>query len=38
MAKAASQAALENYLLVKEGPRKEDIDDAKAQVEQAGPL
>ncbi|MGZ3591416.1 MAG: efflux RND transporter periplasmic adaptor subunit, partial [Thermodesulfobacteriota bacterium] len=35
MAKAASQAALENYLLVKEGPRKEDIDDARAQVEQA---
>ena len=35
MAKSASQAALENYLLVKEGPRKEDIDDARAQVEQA---
>ena len=35
MAKAASQAATENYLLVKEGPRKEDIDDARAQVEQA---
>ena len=35
MAKAASQAALENYLLVKEGPRKEDIEDARAQVEQA---
>ncbi len=35
MAKSASQAALESYLLVKEGPRKEDIDDAKAQVEQA---
>jgi len=35
MAKAASQAAMENYLLVKEGPRKEDIDDARAQVEQA---
>jgi len=35
MAEAASQAALENYLLVKEGPRKEDIDDARAQVEQA---
>ena len=27
--------AKENYRLVKEGPRKEDIDDARAQVEQA---
>jgi HlyD family secretion protein len=35
MARAVSQAAMENYLLVKEGPRKEDIDDARAQVEQA---
>ncbi len=35
MAKAAFQAATENYLLVKEGPRKEDIEDARAQVEQA---
>ena len=35
MANAAFQAAMENYLLVKEGPRKEDIEDAKAQVEQA---
>ncbi len=35
IAKAAFERAKENYLLVKEGPRKEDIDDAKAQVEQA---
>jgi HlyD family secretion protein len=35
MAKAAYQRAAENYQLVKEGPRKEDIDDARAQVEQA---
>jgi HlyD family secretion protein len=35
IAKASFQKATENYLLVKEGPRKEDIDDAKAQVEQA---
>jgi len=35
MARAASQVAMENYLLVKEGPRKEDIEDARAQVEQA---
>jgi len=35
IAKAAFQRATENYLLVKEGPRKEDIDDARAQVEQA---
>jgi HlyD family secretion protein len=35
VAKAAAQAAQENYNLVKEGPRKEDIEDARAQVEQA---
>jgi HlyD family secretion protein len=35
MAKASLQRAIETYLLVKEGPRKEDIDDARAQVEQA---
>jgi len=35
IAKASFQKATENYLLVKEGPRKEDIDDARAQVEQA---
>ena len=35
MAKASFQGATERYLLVKEGPRKEDIEDAKAQVEQA---
>ena len=35
MAKASFQKATENYLLVKEGPRKEDIEDARAQVEQA---
>jgi HlyD family secretion protein len=35
IAKASFQSATENYLLVKEGPRKEDIEDAKAQVEQA---
>jgi HlyD family secretion protein len=35
IAKASFQSATENYLLVKEGPRKEDIDDAKAQGEQA---
>jgi HlyD family secretion protein len=35
MAKASLQRATETYLLVKEGPRKEDIDDARAQVEQA---
>jgi HlyD family secretion protein len=34
-AKASFEGATENYLLVKEGPRKEDIDDARAQVEQA---
>jgi len=35
IAKAAFQRATENYQLVKEGPRKEDIEDARAQVEQA---
>ncbi len=35
MAQAAVRAATENYQLVKEGPRKEDIEDARAQVEQA---
>jgi HlyD family secretion protein len=35
IAKAAFQKAEENYLLVKEGPRKEDIDDARAQLDQA---
>ncbi len=35
VAKAALQRARESYQLVKEGPRKEDIDDARAQVEQA---
>jgi len=35
IAKAALQRAMENYQLVKEGPRREDIEDAKAQVEQA---
>src|SRR4030043_63737 len=35
IAKAAGQRATENFKLVKEGPRKEDIEDAKAQVEQA---
>ena len=35
VAKAAVENATENYNLVKEGPRKEDIDDARAQVEQA---
>ena len=35
IAEASFQSATENYLLVKEGPRKEDIEDAKAQVEQA---
>jgi HlyD family secretion protein len=34
VAKASVQRARENYLLVQEGPRKEDIDDARAQVEQ----
>ncbi len=35
IAKASLQKAMENYQLVKEGPRKEDIEDARAQVEQA---
>jgi HlyD family secretion protein len=35
IAKTSYQKATENYLLVKEGPRKEDIEDARAQVEQA---
>lgn len=35
IALASFQKATENYQLVKEGPRKEDIEDAKAQVEQA---
>jgi len=35
IAKASVQRAKENYQLVKVGPRKEDIEDAKAQVEQA---
>lgn len=35
VAKAALERATQNYLLVKEGPRKEDIDDTRAQVEQA---
>lgn len=35
VAKAALERATQNYLIVKEGPRKEDIDDARAQVEQA---
>jgi HlyD family secretion protein len=35
IAKASFQRATENYLLVKEGPRKEDIEDARAQAEQA---
>ena len=35
VAKAALQVAAENYQLVKEGPRKEDIEDARAQVDQA---
>jgi HlyD family secretion protein len=35
VAKASLQKAIENYQLVKEGPRREDIEDAKAQVEQA---
>ncbi len=34
IAKAAFERAMETYLLVKEGPRKEDIDEARAQVEQ----
>jgi len=34
IAKASLQKATENYQLVKEGPRKEDIEDGRAQVEQ----
>jgi len=35
IAEASFQKAKENYLLVKEGPRKEDIEDARAQLDQA---
>jgi len=35
IARAAVERARENYDLVKKGPRKEDIDDARAQVKQA---
>lgn len=35
VAEAQLQRAKERYKLVKEGPRKEDIDEARAQVEQA---
>ena len=35
IAKAALQRANENYQLVKKGPREEDIEDGRAQVEQA---
>ncbi len=35
IAKASQARAVENYALVKEGPRREDIEDAGAQVEQA---
>jgi HlyD family secretion protein len=35
VARATLERATQNYLLVKEGSRKEDIDDARAQVEQA---
>ncbi|MDI7258460.1 MAG: efflux RND transporter periplasmic adaptor subunit [Thermodesulfobacteriota bacterium] len=35
IARATLERATENYKLVKEGPRREDIEDAKAQVEQA---
>lgn len=35
IAKAALARAEEGYRLVKEGPRKEDIEDGRAQVEQA---
>jgi HlyD family secretion protein len=34
VAGAALQRARENYQLVKKGPRKEDIEDGRAQVEQ----
>jgi HlyD family secretion protein len=35
VAKESMTRAKESYALVKEGPRKEDIEDARAQVEQA---
>ena len=35
VAQAALQVATESYQLVKEGPRKEDIEDARSQVAQA---
>jgi HlyD family secretion protein len=35
IAKASLQKAMENYRLVVEGSRREDIEDARAQVEQA---
>lgn len=35
VAGAALQRARENYQLVRKGPRKEDIEDGRAQVEQA---
>jgi HlyD family secretion protein len=35
IAKASLDRAKESYQLVKEGPRKEDIEDARAQMEQA---
>jgi len=35
VAKASFQKAMENYQLVKEGARKEDIEDSRAQMEQA---
>jgi HlyD family secretion protein len=35
IAKAALQVAAENCQLVREGPRKEDIEDARAQADQA---
>lgn len=35
IAQAALQGATETYKKVKEGPRKEDIEDGRAQVEQA---
>jgi HlyD family secretion protein len=35
MAEAATERARESYQLVKIGPRREDIEDARAQVEQA---
>lgn len=35
VARAVLEGAMETYKKVKEGPRKEDIEDGKAQVEQA---